>query len=264
MVLESRYLKFLSRPIGATLPLHALFISGFGHHGDSLQPFASALGLAPTSYFTSPYELLEQSQEISDSSYLESLLDLSDQREELVVVGWSMGAMLAIELADRLKERLKALVLIGGAARFPLAPSLGSQALTVQTLKDGIAAGSSKLGKMFFRSAYGGQLSRPELLERISTWEELNKDLLEHSLCYLERTDLTAQASKLSLPVMLIHGERDRVFPLSSGEALHHLVSQSELLVIKDGSHGCFTRFDRATIERIQVFIDGGRGDRER
>jgi pimeloyl-ACP methyl ester carboxylesterase len=54
------------------------------------------------------------------------------------------------------------------------------------------------------------------------------------------RTDFRNDLDKFDVPTLVIHGESDGIVPFEvSGKRSHESISGSELVLIKDGPHGC-------------------------
>jgi len=63
-------------------------------------------------------------------------------------------------------------------------------------------------------------------------------------------------AAKLEAPLLLLHGERDRIAPLSHAQRLHELATRSELFTQEAGHNDFPADFD-AYVSRIEAFLRG-------
>jgi pimeloyl-ACP methyl ester carboxylesterase len=52
-------------------------------------------------------------------------------------------------------------------------------------------------------------------------------------------TDFRKDLSRIDIPVLVVHGDADRILPVAaSGKRTHKLVKGSRLVLIEDGPHG--------------------------
>ncbi len=177
--------------------------------------------------------------------------DTGDDRA--VLMGHSMGVQVALETYRRHPERVAALVLMCGAPGTPLATfkgsSLGAKLLPLLRFAVGRAPG---MFNGLWRTAMPTDLSH-WISERV----EINGALLEKSdfrpyLDGLARVDISlflamlAQAQdhdamgllpKITVPTLIIAGDRDGFTPASLSHRMHEQIPGAELLLIEGGSH---------------------------
>jgi pimeloyl-[acyl-carrier protein] methyl ester esterase len=140
-----------------------------------------------------------------------------------LVVGWSLGGTVALELAARPGARVQGLVLIGCVSR--LMPNrdgrFGRTELDPDAILDGLRRDPRALLARFFRAtAFPAELSADRLESRIDEAMSLGVDALARGMHYLRATDVSALARSLDLPAMVLHGKEDSVMPWRSGRLL--------------------------------------------
>jgi pimeloyl-[acyl-carrier protein] methyl ester esterase len=130
-----------------------------------------------------------------------------------IVIGWSLGGMVAMELAAMLPSQVKALVLFSTTARFcsDAARSFGPTSDEVTAMRDNLDANT--LRRFFAGCAFPSRCSRDELEARIEHALEASEDALRLGLTYLLRADLRAFVPDLKTPILVAHGDRDAVVP---------------------------------------------------
>ena len=166
----------------------------------------------------------------------------SDQRPATVLIGWSYGGMLAIDLVARAPGRYAGLVLIGCSAQFTQASSAAGapgDGLSPAIVKNIIR----NLGRDYeatMRNCYGTFFSKGE---RSCAEEFIGENPLPDRaagvdlLTRLLTLDLKETVSSLRIPALIIHGGQDAVCPLPAGIFLHEHIAGSALEVLPDAGH---------------------------
>jgi pimeloyl-[acyl-carrier protein] methyl ester esterase len=130
---------------------------------------------------------------------------------KFILLGWSLGAMVAVESAESLAERLEALWLIAPCLRF----TDGWSAKVLASMKKRLLTDRASL----LRDFASGFLALPETayfqpsLLPVSTGTPMES--LAAGLDYLAERDLTGPEIELTCPVSIVHGDADTVIPLA-------------------------------------------------
>ncbi|WP_281627315.1 alpha/beta hydrolase [Traorella massiliensis] len=69
--------------------------------------------------------------------------------------------------------------------------------------------------------------------------------------------DLSEEMKKIEVPVLLIWGENDKETPLWMGKKMHELISQSSLIVFKDGDHFAYYQEYARFCFIVKEFLEG-------
>jgi len=181
------------------------------------------------------------------SEDLRHLLD-SLNIEELALVGWSLGGLVAMDFASRYPDRVKALVLLTTRARRSL----------IRVLK---TVGDYVRGRLFWLMVNmfypPGEVDRILLsfmrreVER-SLSKRASEDLIDwivneiassrregafNVLLSAVTADVRSRLRGIKAPTLIIAGGRDKSIPLKYSEEIHKEVASSKLVVLEGCGH---------------------------
>ncbi|MDT8316596.1 MAG: alpha/beta fold hydrolase [bacterium] len=175
--------------------------------------------------------------------------------EKPVLVGWSMGAMVALEFIIKHPSKAAGICLVGGMPRFTEADDYPHGL----PLKD-VKGMKVKLKRDFERTM--GEF-RESISEGLS---ESDKEILMNaafpdlkaskaSLVELMEDDLREGLEKIKLPTLLIHGDKDRVSLRAASEYMLERISGSRLALIKGAGHVPFLSHKDEFNETLEEFL---------
>lgn len=176
-------------------------------------------------------------------------------------LGWSLGATVVLDIADRFPERVDTLILSSGNPRFV---SDGDwPAMPVHVLE----AFAGNLNKHYQSTllrfqglqVQGAPDSRTVLakLKKMLTECDLpDKKILQGALNVLKNADLRTELTKIKIPVMLVLGDKDALVPVAVSDAVQELAPQAEVHVIEGAGHVPFLTHRREFAEIISNFIN--------
>jgi pimeloyl-[acyl-carrier protein] methyl ester esterase len=167
--------------------------------------------------------------------------------EPAVLVGWSLGGMLAMEIACRWPERIAALALIASTPSFRLRNGWahGCDQKVFSDFEKAVVSQSPKIMNRFFalmmlgdglsRSAYNA-LARQAVNRQSPTTEAGIATGLE----LLSNIDLRDQIHGLHIPALVMHGEQDAIVPFTASLALAEDLPDSRLQAFSHCGHAPF------------------------
>ncbi|HEY6874690.1 MAG TPA: alpha/beta fold hydrolase [Geobacteraceae bacterium] len=182
----------------------------------------------------------------------------------VTLLGWSMGAMVALTVCSRLRERLAALVLVSGTPKFTAAddypfglPAAAAKGLALRLKKDYPRAMADFYQGMFAE----GELS-PEEFRRIKDEVAIARELpgqetARESLASLAAADLRHLLPAIDLPVLLVHGSADAI---CLPEASRHMAEQlpnARLVILEGVGHAPFLSRPTEFTAVLTKFLDG-------
>ncbi|MBP7831189.1 MAG: alpha/beta fold hydrolase [Kiritimatiellae bacterium] len=191
-----------------------LLVSGWAHTAEDLDPLTERLP------HDRPARVLGINDLAGGPSYAAGLIREMG-REPCVLVGWSMGGMIALEAAAAEPKRVAALVMISSAPRLAAAPDFteGVPPRTLQAMEQAFRRAPERTLVDFFRNAsypnFPGEDAAGEFANRALA---AGADRLAAQLKYLAHAELRPLWTALSIPRLLIHGCRDRIIPIGAAE----------------------------------------------
>lgn len=222
-----------------------LAISGWTISSAIFRPFAGALpdGMRPILYdhrgagrSGSWYGPVSMALLAADAS---RVLDACGV-ESAHVVGVSLGAAVALELAVRMPWRVRSLALVGGWAGGPLAatPALRPAAAVVgAVLRDTLAHRRLWPAAALFSREFLAESSpetvaaavRPFLAGRASTWVAWNQAIA--ASCFNRQASL----ANLRCPTLVAHGDQDAMSPVENAYRMAAAIPGARLEVVAGG-----------------------------
>lgn len=156
--------------------------------------------------------------------------------QRAVLIGHSMGSLIALETAALQPERVQSLVLIGSAASMPVHPDL----LAAAARNDHDAINMVNLWGFGYGAGLGG--SRVPGIWMVGAGERV----LESAQPGVLHIDLAAcgayghgvaAAAAIIAPTLLICGERDQMTPLKSGRLLGAAIAGATIVTLAGAGH---------------------------
>lgn len=184
------------------------------------------------------------------SAYAERLgafLQALDARNS-VLIGHSMGSAIAMQLFFQARERIAALVLIGGGARLPVNPDLlewTTSPTTFPLAVDRIVEWSY----LAEDEPEVAELGRQNLLSTRPT-------VLHGDLKACQQFNLSERLSEITLPTLVLYGGQDRMTPprLSQYLAAHLPAGRQE--VIPEAGHMVILEKPEEVAEAVGTFLE--------
>jgi non-heme chloroperoxidase len=157
----------------------------------------------------------------------------------IALVGWSMGGLVALELAQRLGERVSALGLVCTTAG-GLTDAKSAHAVP----KDELAATRASVESDFrgFAREFAPRLFKQAAASPFLAWAvgQMQKTPAHVAAACLDATlaaDLRPALKKIKAPTAVLHGRHDNVFPVASGEELKKGIKGATLTVFEESGH---------------------------
>ena len=171
---------------------------------------------------------------------------LSQQEEEVVLVGHSLGSAVLLKLAQSFKEPLRAMVLIGSGARLRVMPML-LDALAKSAEQDN----SLPPALLSMNDAIAEPLSS----KINSVMEENGARVMLNDLRICDRFDVMDDLANITLPVLVLTGEKDQMTPPKYADYLAANLPNARMEIVKGGSHMVFAEQAERVNEIIERFI---------
>ncbi len=183
--------------------------------------------------------------------------------EPATVVGWSLGAMVAMTWALGAHARIARLVLIGATPRF-VAGVDWPHAMASETLRrfhDELRVSYRlTLQRFLALQVHGSEHGRTALhamRHQLFARGEPAASVLESALDVLATSDLRARAPSIGVPALVIAGERDALTPPQAGAWLAKALPNARLVRIDGAAHAPFLSHPHEFSGALDGFLDG-------
>ncbi|MCL2876623.1 MAG: alpha/beta fold hydrolase [Betaproteobacteria bacterium] len=183
------------------------------------------------------------------------------------VIGWSLGALLALELARTRFEHVERLILLGVTPRFVSTSNWphGLDAAVVASFTDGYASQPTQTLRRFLTLQTLGDAYRRQLLPQLEAAAVPHTTsplpALADGLKILTASDLRPQLAKIRQPVHIIHGNDDALMPIEAARQLAAALPRARLTVFEHCGHApLLSRADEcaAVIGEVEEILTGG------
>lgn len=187
--------------------------------------------------------------------------------DKAILVGWSMGAQVALQASPLLRERLAALVLVSGTPRFTAGEDFP------HGLPPAEAKGLGLLLKRDFQNAVGGFFGRMftegellpgsagRMVEQNIMAELPARHATQEALASLARADLRNVLPFVDLPVLLIHGSADTICLPAAARYMAELLPHAGLEMMEGVGHAPFLSRPADFSLILRKFLDGIHAD---
>jgi pimeloyl-[acyl-carrier protein] methyl ester esterase len=179
-----------------------------------------------------------------------------------VLVGWSLGAQLALELAHRYPERIDRLVLIGASPRFTAGEDWphGLPGATLDDFRAQFDSAPEATQRRFVALQSLGDRARKAVSATLggslTPADPSRQAALATGLQLLADIDLRALTSAITQPVRLLHGSEDKLMPLAAAEWLADQLPGGRLSVFDQAGHAPFLSRPGDCAGLIEGFAD--------
>lgn len=162
-----------------------------------------------------------------------------------VIIGWSLGGLLATELALSYPDKVKGLITVASSPCFVEQENWpGIKASVLSLFHRQLAQDTRKTIENFLKiQAMGSPHIRQDIKkirDLVMQYPMPSKSTLDKSLAFLETTDQRAQMDKISQPFLRLYGKQDSLVPKEVIKHIDVLVERSESVLINNASHAPF------------------------
>ncbi len=247
---------------------HTVMVSGWAHAGNTLEPLYSRIPNLSNVTFTSPRDLYRNVQDASSqnggntpthSAYAEALIDrIRCLSEPVVLLGWSTGAMIALEAAVHFPTQVKALILLSGTASFSYSKACpwGVSPRTIDAMAKHLKRNPESVLDDFFRRAASPEtVSSAEIDRKIDAALEEGTESLRYSLTYLRETNLNRILPHVRQPSLLIHGKQDAIVSAAAATHLNKHMPRAAKITLAEIGHTLPEQCADTTAIYIEQFL---------
>ena len=204
------------------------------------------------------------------SEWFDNRADLESQLEDLtaalppecLLIGWSLGGQLALELARRVPKRIRGLVLVSTTPRFTTATDWphGLEAETMDAFRGMLEQDWRRTLRDFLQLQVRGSRNAEASLQ------QMESALLEHGLptqaalraglALLTRLDQRSDLSQIHHPALVLSGQHDRVTPPAAGRWLAESLPTARYQQIARAGHAPLLSHADEVVAVISEFLN--------
>ncbi len=162
------------------------------------------------------------------------------------LLGWSLGAELALQWAAARPQGLKRLVLFAATPRFTSAPDWphGAPAERLDRLAEGLRTDYRRTVSEFLelqvRGSVSGEAVLAQLRAALFAHGEARTEALAGGLTVLRETDLRSVVGGIEIPALIVAGQYDRVLLPAASRALAAALPDARYVEVRRAAHAPF------------------------
>ncbi|MBN2301928.1 MAG: alpha/beta hydrolase [Lentisphaerae bacterium] len=213
-------------------------VAGWGHEGRDCQFLGEKLSSYGKVEMTSVTELRVRNEVFSYATACRDMIMRSG--EPCVLVGWSMGAMVALETLARFTTPISHVILIAGTSKFCNCSDYkaGVSVHDLKALRAGLNfAPQASLRFFLKRVGFPRDLPVETINAKAAEMMAVGIGTLNEGLLYLAQFDVRDYFSRMSVPTLAIHGKQDRIIPWQASEYIAGHIAGSKLCVHDEEGH---------------------------
>ncbi|WP_427340000.1 alpha/beta fold hydrolase [Caloranaerobacter sp. DY30410] len=185
------------------------------------------------------------------------------------IIGWSLGSLVAIEVATSYSFQIDNMILISGTSKFVRDQTDNYNIGWHKKILDRMIYMLKEYPEETLRRFYKNLFSKEEVkngyydcfIEKLALFNKKGSiESLALGLEYLRLKDLRNQISGLNVPVLLIHGEEDLICPIEASEYIKINLKKSRLVPFIKTGHMPFYTKPNQCYEIIKNYMLGGEG----
>jgi pimeloyl-[acyl-carrier protein] methyl ester esterase len=200
----------------------------------------------------------------SFQSQVEDVLHVLPAR--CVLLGWSFGGKLALELAARHPERIAALVLAAVSPKFAQSADWphGMDERSMQAFRYVLEQDWQRTLSDFvwlqLRGSRNAERSQQILESALSQQGAPNEEALRNGLDLLDALDLRSRVREIGQPVLIISGQNDRVTSPAAARWVMQALPQATLVEIPRAGHAPFVSHHQEVAAAVRGFLQRAGG----
>lgn len=181
-------------------------------------------------------------------------------------LGWSLGATVVLDIAERYPERLSSLVLLAGNPSFTVGATEtqtewpGMDVRLLDDFAEHLHKNCQATLLRFLSLQVNGMPDPKALLKALKAavfeCDAPDQATLQGGLNILKQADMRPVLAKLTIPVSVILGGLDTLVPVAVGQKMQQLLPSLELNIIDRAGHVPFLSHSRETVAIIARFME--------
>lgn len=182
--------------------------------------------------------------------------------EKCVLVGWSLGGLVAQKVAILAPDKLAGLVTIASTPRFiagPCWPGIAADLLTMFEAQ--LEKNYQKTLERFLAiQAMGSETAKQDIKairQQVTKYPDPAEEALKKGLRILSSEDIRQEVCRITVPTLRLYGRLDSLVPTSSVDRICELHPQADAVVLPHASHAPFISHPQQTADILFRFVAG-------
>lgn len=189
-------------------------------------------------------------------SIVDVLLPILPQ-EQVIVLGWSLGATVALAMAQRVPERVKHVIMLAGNPQFIQTddwPGVKTDTLDAfaELLKTGVQQTLIRFLALQVNGLAHGKALLQTLKQAVQTCPPPSDSVLQAGLDILKNSDLREFMSRDLVSISVILGYKDTLIPVACGQAIQGLNSRIDMQILDSAGHAAFLSHQEQLVSIIK------------
>lgn len=189
------------------------------------------------------------SRDLNFVSFADDLVDLCEALDlaRVVLVGWSMGAQIALQAFSRLSRRLAGMVLVSATPRFTASavfsfglPEKEAQGMRLKLLRNHQRAVAGFYTRLFAEGELESQSLASEIRGILASITPPDTNAALESLDALVVADMSHLLSSVSIPTLIMNGALDQICLPQASCYMHEQIPGAEHFVFPHTGHAPF------------------------
>jgi len=182
--------------------------------------------------------------------------------ENIILLGWSLGGLVAVDYLKSNNEKIKKLILVTSNACFCKKDNwqYGVDDVVLEIFSQQLEQNYKKTVDKFMALQMFGSDDYKQglkiLKHSITSRPEPSMASLREGLKVLKETDFRTSLNHISQPTLMITGEHDRLMPYQAAEAMQPLFKKADCHMIKGAGHAPFISHQAEFINAIKNFTN--------
>lgn len=162
--------------------------------------------------------------------------------QSVTLIGWSLGGMLALQLAAEYPDKINKLILFSATPRFTICEnySAGLAPAIVKNLARKLPKNQWQTQLDFYNLMFASQeqVTRETFTADLAPLlASLEMPALQGGLAYLLETDLRSLLPSIQIPCHIFHGTEDTICPPAAGQYLANKLPKSTITFMPGAGH---------------------------
>jgi len=183
------------------------------------------------------------------------------------ILGWSLGAQMALDLAAAIPGQLDKLVLVAATARFVSGPDwpYGMAQSVLQKMAAGLRADYQQAVSDFIELQVRGSAEATSVLHQLRQALFLHghaqPEALEAGLNTLATADLRGTLPHVRAQTLVIAGQNDRITPPAASRLLAEAMPEANYVEMRRAAHAPFLSHRKEFVALVTEFMGSAEGD---